>query len=204
MLLNAWIVDDAYITFRTVDNFVHGYGLTWNPAERVQVYTHPLWMFLVAACYAVTSELFFTVIALSLVLTLAAWAVAWHIVTCNRKNASWYGVLLTLALLASKALIDYASSGLESPLSYLLIALFIVNFSTPPATGIRDNQRRVALLFFIAALAFVNRADTILLYLPPLVYLLYQMRALPNGRLSGILLFATAPAMCWLLFSLIY
>jgi hypothetical protein len=33
---NAWLSDDAYITFRTVDNFIHGYGLTWNVAERVQ------------------------------------------------------------------------------------------------------------------------------------------------------------------------
>ena len=45
-IVNAWVGDDAYITFRTVDNFVNGYGLTWNTSERVQAYTHPLWMFL--------------------------------------------------------------------------------------------------------------------------------------------------------------
>lgn len=32
---NLWIADDAYITFHTVDNFLHGYGLTWNTDERV-------------------------------------------------------------------------------------------------------------------------------------------------------------------------
>jgi hypothetical protein len=41
----SWLSDDAYITLRTVDNFVSGYGLRWNVAERVQTYTHPLWMF---------------------------------------------------------------------------------------------------------------------------------------------------------------
>ncbi len=40
--------DDAYITLRTVDNFINGYGLTWNISERVQAYTHPLWMFLLS------------------------------------------------------------------------------------------------------------------------------------------------------------
>jgi len=43
---SAWLCDDAFITFRTADNFIHGYGLTWNVAERVQTYTHPLWLFL--------------------------------------------------------------------------------------------------------------------------------------------------------------
>ncbi|MBN1250426.1 MAG: hypothetical protein JXC32_22370, partial [Anaerolineae bacterium] len=57
---NAWLSDDAYITFRTVDNFVHGYGLTWNVAERVQVYTHPLWMFLLSGVYAITREITIT------------------------------------------------------------------------------------------------------------------------------------------------
>jgi len=46
MVKNAWLSDDAYITLRTVYNFIHGYGLTWNVGERVQTYTHPLWMFL--------------------------------------------------------------------------------------------------------------------------------------------------------------
>ena len=35
----AWLTEDAFITFRTVDNFINGYGLTWNTGERVQAYT---------------------------------------------------------------------------------------------------------------------------------------------------------------------
>ena len=27
LLRTAWICDDAYITFRTIDNFLHGFGL---------------------------------------------------------------------------------------------------------------------------------------------------------------------------------
>src|SRR5262245_6018851 len=50
----AWVSDDSFITMRTVDNWVHGHGLTWNPVERVQAYTHPLFLFVVAAAYFVT------------------------------------------------------------------------------------------------------------------------------------------------------
>jgi arabinofuranosyltransferase len=42
LVRTAWMCDDAFITLRTVDNFVQGYGLVWNVGERVQVYTHPL------------------------------------------------------------------------------------------------------------------------------------------------------------------
>jgi hypothetical protein len=42
LIRTAWICDDAYITFRTIDNFINGYGLRWNIAERVQTYTNPL------------------------------------------------------------------------------------------------------------------------------------------------------------------
>jgi arabinofuranosyltransferase len=45
---NAWVTEDAYITLRTVDNWVSGHGLRWNVDERVQGYTHPLWMVLAA------------------------------------------------------------------------------------------------------------------------------------------------------------
>ena len=43
--------DDAHMTFRSVWNFVHGYGLTYNPDERVQAYTHPLWMFAISVSH---------------------------------------------------------------------------------------------------------------------------------------------------------
>ena len=40
LVRTAWLSDDAYITFRTADNLVHGYGPVWNTDERVQAFTH--------------------------------------------------------------------------------------------------------------------------------------------------------------------
>src|SRR4051812_23125668 len=70
LLRTAWVGDDAYFTFRTIDNFVHGYGLRWNVAERVQAYTHPLWLIDMTPFYRLTGEPYFTSIAVSIGLTL--------------------------------------------------------------------------------------------------------------------------------------
>lgn len=53
-LANSWVGDDAYITFRGVDNFIHGFGLRWNPVERVQAFTSPLWLLFLSPFYAVS------------------------------------------------------------------------------------------------------------------------------------------------------
>ena len=60
ILRSAWVCDDAYITFRVVDNLWHGYGLRWNISERVCVYTNPLMMLSMAALYPLTNEFFYT------------------------------------------------------------------------------------------------------------------------------------------------
>jgi len=66
LIRTAWLSDDAYITFRTADNIIHGYGLVWNTAERVQTYTHPLWLALIAPAFAATGEVYYTAIVLSM------------------------------------------------------------------------------------------------------------------------------------------
>jgi arabinofuranosyltransferase len=199
MIRNAWIVDDAYITFRTVDNVVSGYGLTWNPDERVQSYTHPLWMFVVTLVYLITNELFFSVIILSFVISMAAFIVLWR----NGSRQWWSSLWLGSALIASKAILDYTSSGLENPLSYLFVVLFIglfhavLNTTTPTMTQLGG-------LYAIAALSFFNRNDTIVIYIPALLWATYHARALGIGAIVRTIAVATLPASGWLIFSIIY
>ena len=65
LLTNAWLCDDAYITYRSIDNFVSGYGPVWNSGERVQSYTHPLWFFVLSAAYFITGEMYYTALIVS-------------------------------------------------------------------------------------------------------------------------------------------
>lgn len=191
-VVNAWVVDDAYITFRVIDNLLHGYGLVWNVGERVQAYTHPLWLFVVALFASVTHELFFTSLAVSFGLFVTSIVVvAWSLRTVD----AWRPALWIAAVLGSKAIIDFSSSGLENALSDFLAALFFSAFLNGP--------RGFFAPFFIASLAFVNRQDTVLLYVPALCYLIYTRwppgRALWRAAAAGML-----PAVVWLAFSLFY
>jgi arabinofuranosyltransferase len=200
LAVNAWILDDAYITFRSVENFLNGHGLRWNVDERVQAYTHPLWFFVVSALVALTEEVYLTAISANLVLSLAAvGGMAW-LATDGFRRDLWKVPLTVLALLSSKAVIDYASSGLENPLSYLLATAFAICLLSPRW---RLESRFVGLSLF-ATLAFLNRQDTILLYAPALLgWAAIRGRALSRAAWAKAAA-ATVPAAAWLGFSLLY
>jgi len=65
----AWVSDDAFITFRTIDNILHGFGPRWNVDERVQTFTHPLWLLLLTPFVAITGNPYLSSIGVSLALT---------------------------------------------------------------------------------------------------------------------------------------
>src|SRR5262245_18302207 len=67
LIRTAWLSDDALISLRTVLNVTHGFGLTFNIAERVQTFTHPLWLLLLVAAYVTAGSLFWATLALSVV-----------------------------------------------------------------------------------------------------------------------------------------
>jgi len=104
---NCWVGDDAYISFRVSDNFIHGYGLRWNVAERVQAFTNPLWTLLMAAAGWISGEFFYTSMVVSFLLCLIVLALVWR--WLGRNADGWLALAL---LLSSKAFVDYTSSGL--------------------------------------------------------------------------------------------
>jgi len=196
-LANAWLGDDAYITFRVAWNALHGYGPVFNPGERVQAYTHPLWFLVMTAGHAVTREFFFTSLVVSYGFALAA---ILTVVKSARDVAG--GAVAFLWLMSSKAFVDYTSSGLEYPLSHLLLALFYVRFfeiGQGPLSA-RD-LRRCGLL---AGLAFVNRIDSVVLYAVPLAWLAFRCVRRREGRIAPLVIAFAVPAGAWLLFATVY
>jgi len=192
LIRNAWLCDDAYITFRTVSNIVEGYGPVWNVGERVQAYTHPLWMMLMTCCYFVTREIYYTSIVVSVLLSLAA---VGHIVFRMARNL-WAAVLCVLIVLLCKPFVDFATSGLANPLMYLLLALFYGTFL------LRKTDIRTAVwLTLLSSLVALTRLDSVLLVLPGLVWTFSRL------RFRQILVAAVvgwSPLVLWLLFSLWY
>ncbi len=48
--------DDAMISMRYAWHLVHGHGLVWNPGERVEGFTNPLWTLMMAGAIATTGD----------------------------------------------------------------------------------------------------------------------------------------------------
>jgi len=48
-----WVQEDAFINFRIISNLLAGHGPVFNIGERVEVYSDPLWMFLLAGMHEV-------------------------------------------------------------------------------------------------------------------------------------------------------
>ncbi|HEX7879517.1 MAG TPA: hypothetical protein VF720_08910 [Candidatus Eisenbacteria bacterium] len=192
---NAWVAEDAFITFRVVDNAVHGYGFRWNVDERVEVFTNPLWMLIHIPFHALWSNIFLLTIAISLVCTVLAVVIAARAI---RGPHAFLAVTLLLPLLLSKTFVEFSTSGLENPMSHLLAALVFWLLLRH-----RDAGGRFPWFWLtcVIALSGVNRLDTLLLYLPLTAYLLVtRFREVPWGDVVA----GTLPLVAWKLFALFY
>lgn len=188
----AWLGDDAYITLRTVENWATGAGLRWNPDDRVQTFTHPLWMFCLAAARAVAGEVYFATIVLSLTVSLVA---VWWLL---QRAASGSAVLVAAAvLLAARAFSEYTTSGLETPLTFLLLVAFVARATS----GGGDPRRRLRTLGLLAALLACNRLDLALLVAPAVFA---AMRGVPLRSALTTLGLAGLPLLLWLGFATIW
>lgn len=192
LVRTAWLSDDAFITFRVSDNLVHGFGPTWNAGERTQVFTHPLWFLLFSVCYLITREPYFTGIVLSLAVSLATAL----FVAVRLTPSPWTAGCAVLALSFSRAFVDYSTSGLENPLSHLLLAIFLHEWLQHPR-----GRRALTRLAIVAGLGALNRMDLALVFGPLLGIALWRARG-PHRLRVGLL--ALAPLATWEAFSLLY
>jgi arabinofuranosyltransferase len=191
-LSTAWLGDDAYITLRTVANFLDGYGLVWNVGERVQSYTHPLWMMLLVAANALTGEPYYSTILLSVAISSAA--AAWIVFRVAPDAAG--AALAIIALMNSKAYVDFSTSGLENPLTHLLLA--ILYWQSRRAGHTPRSLARVTLL---SSLLLLNRLDLGLVVAPLLLCCVWPMRSWAALRALCI---GALPLIAWEIFSIVY
>jgi len=185
----AWIADDAYISFRTIENFVAGDGLRWNLVERVQSFTHPLWLLLLSGAHALGFDLYFVTIAISVALSL----VTAFLVGYRLAPSAATGALAVALLGASRSFVDYSTSGLENPLSHLLLVVLILVWLR--------RDRSLLVLGLLAGLGALNRLDTVLVSAPILVHAWWERRGL-RGAVA--LAAGFLPLLAWELFSIVY
>ena len=158
-------LDDAYISYRYAENLAAGVGLVFNPGERVEGFSNPLWVLLLAVL---------TLLGISapvggkLLGTLAAVGALLGVLdSCRRLGLSRLASMLAgLWLTTSAGVVFYASAGMETPLllcELAWMAAFLLAGS-PLGAGL------------CAAAAAVTRPEGILYILPVVVWVLAHRR----------------------------
>lgn len=150
-------------------------------------------MFLTSAIYLFTEEIYFSSIILSIVISLFAILLFTFKIAKSTSSALIGITVLTF----SKAFIDYSTSGLENPLTHLILALFLFVYFT-----FEINSKTLFLMSLIAAFGVFNRMDTILLFLPVLLYSLWRLYKWKEGLC--VVFVGFSPFILWECFSLFY
>ena len=193
VFMTAWLTDDAYISFKSVDNFINGYDLTWNIGERVQAYTHPLWMFVLSGFYSFTHELYFISVFISILISLFTFYFLIKKISISAVNS----LLAGLILIFSKAFIDYSTSGLENPLTHLFIVFCLLVYFYQV-----DVKKKILHLSLLSSLAALNRLDILIILSPLLAFLFFKEKEKAKNILFIFMGFL--PLIAWELFSLFY
>ncbi|MCR4892677.1 MAG: hypothetical protein K5989_10920 [Lachnospiraceae bacterium] len=193
----AWQSDDAYHGYVMSRNLAEGHGLVYNVGERSTASTCPLFTLIIAAAYFITREMFFTSL---LVCTLFS-GLAYYILVYRLCKTKEQVLISFAALVASQSFISYTTSGLENSLLFFLSALFLWQYSLRERFDAR-NMLRLALIFSCMAMA---RMDSVLLYIPVIVWIyLFRRDKVSFPKAVGIGFLGLLPFIVWELFSLFY
>ncbi|HOU93104.1 MAG TPA: hypothetical protein PLU22_18755, partial [Polyangiaceae bacterium] len=188
----GWMSDDAFISFRASVNLATGYGLMNNPGERVQAFTNPLWTLLVAGAYAVFRDIYLVAIGLSLLCTLGA-----GLLLATRRNVGYAIALAPLLLALSGSFGAFSTSGLENPLSHLLLAAFCVERLRPVPSRLRT--------WLWAGLLAFNRLDHLLLVAPALGFEVFKAIRTKELRVRLVpAVIGLSPLLLWLAWATFY
>ena len=193
VIARSWVSEDAYITFRVVDNFFRGYGLRWNISERVQVYTHPLWLLLHIPLRVFIPNLFIVSIVLSVLCTCGAMLLT---LKAMPRSLAVTFVFFFLPMMASKCFFDFTTGGLENALFYLLYAAF--GFVL---LRLYHHPRFWLALSLISALILLNRLDTLLFIAPALGWVAWARWRDIRWRQVWV---GASPLIAWFCFAFFY
>ena len=188
--LQAWLIDDAGISFSYARNLALGNGLVSQPGfSPVEGFSNPAWVFLLAFFSRAGLDIAGMVKPLSVVLITISIIVLF--LAFLRLSGSKFLSLVALAgLIAQPAFIIWSVSGLENPLLVLLIVIlfYICILSPTPVVAI--------LAGIVSGLTAITRPDGIL-YMP--IYAIYHPKYFKQTLLPSIAIWGS-----YFVFRLIY
>ncbi|TGK56850.1 hypothetical protein EHQ27_09720 [Leptospira wolffii] len=172
-LQNQFLQDDAFISFRYAENLNKGYGLVFNPGERVEGYTNFLWTLLISFGMKIGFQPETFSIALGILLYTGT-LITSLLIARRTWNDSFLISSFLFLLGSNYSFSSYATGGLETPL-----VSFLVAGSIYCVQGVLEYKKHSQLRFFtiglLLALLFLTRMDSGLFITIIGVYLLIHL-----------------------------
>jgi arabinofuranosyltransferase len=191
-LARVWVADDAYITFRHIVQFLEGNGLTYNTIERVEGFTHPLWAVLLCLFGWLGAPLPGIAVTLDLLCATA-------LLVCIALKEREHGPLALALVVSCSGFIDFATSGLETPMTMLFVC---IAYQAPTVLG--APVRCGAALSF----AYLCHPDAALLAIGPMLLILSEASRIgwreARGSVARFVTALAAAPLIWHAFRLFY
>lgn len=164
-----WTCDDVFISLRYASNFLDGKGLVYNQGERVEGYTHFLWLMILVLCRRLGLDPQGAALNLGLVSYLGL--IMLLALVSLRIAPRRTGVIIPFASLALALHYDaavWATGGLET---FFYALLIVLGFTTYFFTSIR-RRRKLVLTGLLVALVVLTRPDAVLIAALAILFLL--------------------------------
>ena len=117
---HTWVTEDAYITFKHIDNLFAGNGFTFNRGEHVEGFTHPAWATLIIFLRLVGISNHSASVILGIICSITGMILGLRYLRKSELTLLIFPVLLVV----NSGFRDFSTSGLEFSLTFLLLVIF--------------------------------------------------------------------------------
>ena len=133
-----YLDDTQMVAMRYARNLVAGNGLVWNAGERVEGYTNPAWVLVMAAVHAAGAPDRVASLAVKVVAWLLACAVLALAARLRQRIAArhdWADIVVMLVLVLHADVVYWAANGFETPLLTAVLLWLLLRVIDESASG---------------------------------------------------------------------
>ena len=189
----GFTAEDAYITYRYAENWVNTGHLIYNMGEPINALTSPLHAILSAGFFLITGNTVLSNKLFSFTLLCVSAILVW-----SRYKGQPHWQVLALSLMTPPCVLLWTFGGLETPILFFLATVAVIlTISFLPS-----KPNLLILIFVLAGLAFLTRFDSILFFLPLVLYATSKTRSIKLIAIS--LAVAAILPLTWLIVSYFY
>lgn len=154
-----YLSDDAFISFRYARNLAEGYGLVYNPGEKVEGYSNFLWVLILSGFHMLGVDMVLTARALGVIFSVATLLLTFRLSLLIFGEGHFGNLLAPFFLAFNSSYAAWATSGMETLLFTFLITSAVYRY-------IREQREASSfpLSAILLALASLTRPEGVLCF----------------------------------------